>query len=105
MVQDVAYMKGSADIIVAQVHNGKAYAASAVPSRNSTRRWLRKETAIVVIPETDVCQAAKELIQMNIAAQKTTFEAGTEYFQRVWTLCHQAYEEETKEREKRYGKE
>lgn len=105
LVQDVAYMKGSADIIIAQVHDGKAYAASAVPSRNSSRRWLRKETAIVVIPESEICQAAKELIQMNIAAQKTTFETGTEYFHQVWTLCNQAYQEERKERENKYGKE
>lgn len=105
LVQDVAYMKGSADIMVAQVYNGKAYAASAVPCRNSSRRWLRKETAITVISETDVCKSAKELIQMNIAAAKTTFEAGTDYFQRVWTLCNQAYQEERTEREKRHGKE
>ena len=91
LVQDVAYMKGSADIIVAQVHNGKAYAASAVPYKHSSRRWLRKEAAITVIPITDVALEEKKLIEMNIAAEKTTFEPGTDYFATVWKLLNAAY--------------
>ena len=90
LVQDVAYMKGTADIIVAQVHNGKAYAASAVPFKHNSRRWLRKEVAIIVIPITEVTVEEKKLIQMNIEAEKSTFEVGTEYFSTVWKLLHDA---------------
>lgn len=90
LVQDVAYMKGTADIIVAQVHNGKAYAASAVPFKHNSRRWLRKEVAIIVIPITEVTIEEKKLIQMNIEAEKSTFEVGTEYFSTVWKLLHDA---------------
>lgn len=91
LVQDVAYMKGTADIIVAQVHNGKAYAASAVPFKHNARRWLRKEVAIIVIPMTEVSIEEKKLIQMNIEAEKSTFEVGTEYFATVWKLLHDAH--------------
>ena len=103
LVQDVAYMKSSADIRVAQVHNGKAYAASAVPYKHGFRRWLRKETAIIVIPITEVSEASKKLIQMNIEAEKSTFDVGTEYFAEVWRLQNEGYEQERKEREERYG--
>ena len=103
LVQDVAYMKGTADIIVAQVHNGKAYAASAVPFNHSARRWLRKESAIIVIPMTEVSIEDKKLIQMNIEAEKSTFEVGTEYFTAVWTLLNEAFAAKQKIRAERYG--
>lgn len=104
LVQDVAYMKGTADILVAQVYNGKAYAASAVPSRNGSRRWLRKETAIISISEAEVCEAEKELIKMNIAAPKTTFGGDPEYFGKVWNLSHKADKQRTTMMEAKYGK-
>ena len=91
LVQDVAYMKGTADIIVAQVHNGKAYAASAVPFKYGARRWLRKESAIIVIPMTEVTVEEKKLIQMNIEAEKSTFEVGTDYFATVWKLFNDTF--------------
>ena len=93
LVQDVAYMKGTADIIVAQVHNGKAYAASAVPFKHNSRRWLRKEVAIIVIPITEVTVEEKKLIQMNIEAEKSTFEDGKLSIDGQIALCYKADDE------------
>ena len=102
LIQDVRYMQGSADIRVAQVHNGKAYAAAAVPSKGTQHRWLRKETAIIVIPANIVSEQAKELIQMNIDADKSTFDIGTDYFTKVWELQNEVYRIEQQMRETIY---
>lgn len=102
-VQDVQYMRGSADILVARVHGNKAYAASCVPCRVG-HRWLRKETAIIIIDPDDVSKEAKQLIDMNIEAPKTTFPGGTDYSATVWKLSHEACEAEKKMREERNGK-
>lgn len=104
LIQDVAYMKGSADIVVAKVHNNKAYAAASVQHKYINRRWLRKETAIIKIDSSEVPEAAKQLIDMNINAEKSTFDRTTDYGKTVWTLEMELYRIQTAEREARYGR-
>lgn len=103
LIQDVAYMSGSAEIKVAQVHNGKAYAAYAVPCKCG-RRWIRKETAITAIPADDVLKSELKLIMMNIKSDKSTFECGTDYFSEVWSALDAAYQDRRALREEKYGK-
>ena len=103
LIQDVAYMAGSADIRVAQVHNGKAYAASAVPCKCGTHRWIRKQAAITVIPEEEVLSSEKKLINLNINAEKSTYPIGTDYANEVWEALNDAYRDRRLMREKKYG--
>lgn len=103
LVQDVAYMSGSADIRVALVHNGKAYAASAVPCKGNSYRWIRKEKAITVIPAAEVTRSELKLIAMNTEAEKSTFTLGTDYAQQVWEALNDAYRDRRQMREKKYG--
>ena len=104
LVQDVAYMKRSADIIVAQVHNGKAYAASAVPCKNGSRRWLRKEVAITVISPAVVVLEEMKLIEMNISAKKAAFDLDADYFATFRNLLNDAYNSRQKIRAETYDK-
>ena len=90
LVQDVAYMKGSADVRIAQVRGKKAYAAGTVSSSNGVR-WLRKEIALAIFPEEDVPDIAKQLIQMNMEANKGTIECGTDYLGQVMQLQAQLH--------------
>ena len=103
LIQDVAYMSGSADIRVARVYNGKAYAASAVPCKGNSYRWIRKEKAITVISAEEVLRSELKLIEMNIQAEKSTFTLGTDYAQQVWEALNDAYRDRRLMREKKYG--
>lgn len=102
LIQDVAYMSGSADIKVAQVHNGKAYAASAVPCKGSTYRWIRKQSAITVIPADEVLKSELKLIELNLHSDKSTFPLGTEYASEVWGTLNDAYRDRSRLREEKY---
>lgn len=101
LIQDVAYMKGSADIIIAKVHNGKAYSAASVQHKYINRRWLRKETAIIKIDASEVPEVAKQLIDMNINSEKSTFDRTSDYGKSVWTLEMELYRIQSAERESR----
>lgn len=103
LIQDVAYMAGSADIRVAQVHSGKAYAASAVPCKCGTHRWIRKQSAITVIPEEEVLTSEKKLISLNINSEKSTYPIGTDYAKEVWEALNDAYRDRRQMREEKYG--
>lgn len=103
LIQDVAYMSGSADIRVARVHNGKAYAASAVPCKGNSYRWIRKEKAITIIPAVEVLKSELKLIELNIQAEKSTFTLGTDYAQQVWEALNDGYRDRRSMREKKYG--
>ena len=103
LVQDVRYMQGSADILVAKVHGNKAYAASAVPCAKG-QRWIRKETAIIKIDPEEVSPATAALIEMNINSEKSTFANGTEYSAQVWQTLNQARREEMESKESLYDR-
>lgn len=89
LIQDLAYMSSSAEIVIAKVHNNKAYAARGVRCKGGYR-WIRKETAICKLINEVPNSAEAELIKRNIEAEKTTFNIGTEEFCEFWDLMREA---------------
>lgn len=87
LVQDVGYLSGTADILIAKVVGNKAYTSKATNHKGGLR-WIRKETAIIKIDPKEVPNATAALIDMNINSKKSTFSRDTDekYTDTVWQL-------------------
>lgn len=77
LVQDLAYLSGTADILIAKVKGNKAYSSKAVNYKGGLR-WIRKEKAIIKIDPKEVPNVTAVLIDMNINAKKSTFSRATD---------------------------